>query len=222
MGSHFLKSYVELLIQTCHRRDIHAMGGMAAQIPIKNDAEANQRALEKVRQDKLREVVAGHDGTWVAHPGLVRIAKEVFDQHMPGRNQIGNKRADVKVSAKDLLTVPEGEITEQGLRVNVDVGIQYLAAWLNSNGCVPIYNLMEDAATAEISRTQVWQWIRHRAKLSDGRQITPELVQQITNDEVRKLHGRPKVDVAAKLFTGMMMGEDFPEFLTLRAYNEID
>jgi malate synthase len=222
MTSHFLKSYVELLIQTCHRRNIHAMGGMAAQIPIKNDSEANERALEKVRQDKLREVKAGHDGTWVAHPGLVSIAKQIFDEHMPGANQIPNKRPDVHITAKDLLTVPHGEITEQGLRVNVDVGIQYLAAWLNGNGCVPIYNLMEDAATAEISRTQVWQWVRHGAKLSDGRQVTPELVQQITQEEVRKLADRPKVNLAARLFAEMMTRPEFPEFLTLGAYSHID
>ncbi|MDQ6663277.1 MAG: malate synthase A, partial [Acidobacteriota bacterium] len=171
MERHFLKSYVDLLIQTCHRRGIHAMGGMAAQIPIKNDPEANQKALEKVRQDKLREVKAGHDGTWVAHPALVAVAKEVFDAGMPGPNQLSVKREDVRVTAKDLLQAPEGEITEQGLRLNVDVGIQYLEAWLRGSGAVPIYNLMEDAATAEISRAQVWQWGRHGAKLQDGRAV---------------------------------------------------
>src|ERR1019366_3694659 len=150
MTRHFLKSYVDLLIQTCHRRNIHAMGGMAAQVPIKNDPAANAQALDKVRQDKLREVLAGHDGTWVAHPALVPIAKEIFDAHMKGPNQISKAPENVRVTAKDLLTVPDGEITEAGLRWNIDVGIQYLAAWLNSVGCVPIYNLMEDAATAEI------------------------------------------------------------------------
>src|SRR6266581_9625944 len=158
MDRHFLKSYVDLLIRTCHRRRAHAMGGMAAQIPIKNDPAANEAALEKVRQDKLREVRAGHDGTWVAHPGLVPVAAHVFDASMPGPNQLHVTREDVRVTASDLLTVPEGDITEAGLRTNVDVGIQYLESWLRGSGCVPIYNLMEDAATAEISRSQVWQW----------------------------------------------------------------
>src|ERR1051326_6899570 len=157
MERHFLKSYVELLIQTCHRRGIHAMGGMAAQIPIKNDLAANDAAMDKVKADKLREVNAGHDGTWVAHPGLVPIAKEIFDRYMPEPNQIAKKCPQVGVTAQDLLTVPEGEITEAGLRWNIDVGLQYVNSWLNGNGCVPIYNLMEDAATAEICRGQVWQ-----------------------------------------------------------------
>ena len=165
MDSHFLRSYVDLLIQTCHRRGIHAMGGMAAQIPIKNDPAANQAALEKVRQDKLREVWAGHDGTWVAHPGLVPVAREVFDTYMPFPNQIDKKPVTESrtISSADLLTVPEGAITQEGLNRNIDVGLQYLATWLCGNGCVPIYNLMEDAATAEISRAQVWQWIKYEA-----------------------------------------------------------
>src|SRR5213080_3560106 len=171
MDRHFLKSYVDLLIHTCHRRRAHAMGGMAAQIPIKHDPVANEAALEKVRQDKLREVRAGHDGTWVAHPGLVPVAAQVFDASMPGPNQLHVARDDVRVTASDLLAVPEGEITEAGLRTNVDVGIQYLESWLRGSGCVPIYNLMEDAATAEISRSQVWQWMRHGARLADGRQV---------------------------------------------------
>ena len=178
MDRDFLKAYVDLLIQTCHRRGIHAMGGMAAQIPIKNDAEANETALAKVRADKLREVKAGHDGTWVAHPGLVAIAKDIFDEHMKTPNQISVKRPEVHITQADLLKVPQGEITEKGLRLNIDVGIQYLESWLRGNGCVPIYNLMEDAATAEISRTQVWQWLHHGAKLSDGRTVTLELVRQ--------------------------------------------
>ena len=161
----FLKAYVELLIKTCHRRGIHAMGGMAAQIPIKSDPAANEAALEKVRQDKLREVKAGHDGTWVAHPGLVPIAKAIFDEYMKTPNQLGVKREDVHITAADLLRVPEGQITEQGLKLNVDVGIQYIESWLGGNGCVPIYNLMEDAATAEISRVQVWQWRHSRRQI---------------------------------------------------------
>ena len=169
MDKAFLKSYVDLLIRTCHKRGIHAMGGMAAQIPIKNDPAANDAALERVRQDKLREVKAGHDGTWLAHPGLIPIAKVVFDEYMKTPNQIAVKREDVHVKGEDLLKVHEGQITEQGLRLNVDVAIQYIESWLRGNGCVPIYNLMEDAATAEISRTQVWQWLRHGAKLNDDR-----------------------------------------------------
>ncbi len=164
MERHFLASYVNLLIETCHRRRVHAMGGMAAQIPIKGDPAANQHALDKVRQDKLREVRAGHDGTWVAHPGLVSVAKEIFDAYMTGPNQL-DRRPQIKITAADLLAVPDGEITEAGLRWNIDVGIQYVEAWLRGSGCVPIYNLMEDAATAEICRAQVWQWVHHGAQL---------------------------------------------------------
>jgi malate synthase len=221
MDKHFLKSYVDLLIQTCHRRGIHAMGGMAAQIPIKNDPAANEKALDKVRQDKLREVQAGHDGTWVAHPGLVPIAKEIFDAHMKEPNQISRRRDDVHVTAKDLLTVPKGEITEQGLGWNIDVGLQYLESWLRGSGCVPIYNLMEDAATAEISRAQVWQWVRHGAKFSDGRPITRETVRQVIRDEKSKLQGSRKADAAA-IYEEMMTSAEFPEFLTLVAYEHID
>jgi len=215
---------VDLLIQTCHRRGIHAMGGMAAQIPIKSDPEANEKALEKVRQDKLREVKAGHDGTWVAHPGLVPVAKEIFDRYMPQPNQISVKREDVHITQQDLLKVPAGEITEQGLHLNVDVGLQYLESWLRGNGCVPIYNLMEDAATAEISRAQVWQWLRHGARLSDGRSITRELVRQVIGEELGKLKARSgggKFDSAAQLFERMMTGGDFPDFMTLSAYDQL-
>ena len=221
MEKHFLKSYVELLIQTCHRRGIHAMGGMAAQIPIKSDPAANEKALEKVRQDKLREVTAGHDGTWVAHPGLVPIAKEVFDAHMKTPNQINLKREDVHIESKDLLTIPEGQITEEGLRWNVDVGLQYLESWLRGNGCVPIYNLMEDAATAEICRSQVWQWLKHGAHLSDGRPITQELVHNIIAEQKSKLKGG-RTSEAANIFQRMTTSEDFAEFLTLEAYDYID
>jgi malate synthase len=229
MDRHFLNSYVQLLIQTCHRREIHAMGGMAAQIPIKNDPVANEKALEKVRQDKLREVKAGHDGTWVAHPGLVGIAKEIFDEYMKTPNQIHVKREDVHVTAKDLLEVPTGEITEGGLRLNINVGVQYLEAWLRGNGCVPINNLMEDAATAEISRAQVWQWVRHGAKLSDGRVITAELVVQTMREELDKLKGTlgaqrfdsGKFQLAGELFEKMMTSPNFDEFLTLKAYEYV-
>ncbi len=230
MDRHFLHSYVQLLIQTCHRRGIHAMGGMAAQIPIKSDPEANEKALEKVRQDKLREVKAGHDGTWVAHPGLVPVAKEIFDEYMEEPNQIALKREDVHIRAQDLLTVPDGDKTEEGLRINVDVGIQYLEAWLGGNGCVPIYNLMEDAATAEISRAQVWQWVRHGAKLADGRPVTAELVRRTIAEQLDRFreklgaerYARGNYQRAGKLFEEMMTSPDFVEFLTLVAYDYID
>ncbi len=227
MDKHFLNSYVQLLIRTCHRRGIHAMGGMAAQIPIKNDPAANEAALEKVRQDKLREVKAGHDGTWVAHPGLVPVAKAVFDEHMPTPNQIG-VIPEVEITAADLLQVPEGPITEAGLRVNIDVGLQYLEAWLRGSGCVPIYNLMEDAATCEISRAQVWQWIRHGARLDDGRPVTRELVTELIGDEWGKIkanlgdrYGESKFDLAVALYREMMTKDAFDEFLTLVAYEHV-
>src|ERR1035437_5948895 len=213
MERHFLGSYVELLIQTCHRRGIHAMGGMAAQIPIKNDPVANEKALEKVRQDKLREVHAGHDGTWVAHPALVAVAKEIFDEHMKEPNQICSKCKEVQVTAQDLLTIPRGEITEEGLRWNMDVGLQYLAAWLEGNGCVPLYNLMEDAATAEICRAQIWQLVRHAAKLSDGRPVTAQMVKTALAEELDKLRKQigeerfkaGKLSLAAKILENMMI-----------------
>ena len=222
----FLKSYVDLLIQTCHRRGIHAMGGMAAQIPIKNDPPANEAALEKVRQDKLREVKAGHDGTWVAHPGLVPIAKAVFDEYMKTPNQIAVKREEVHVTAADLLKTPEGQITEQGLKLNVDVGIQYIESWLGGNGCVPIYNLMEDAATAEISRAQVWQWRHHKVKLSDGREVTPELIRATIAaqlEHIKTLLGADryelgKFDDASRIFEELVIEEPCKDFLTLEAY----
>ncbi|HMA39276.1 MAG TPA: malate synthase A [Gemmatimonadales bacterium] len=230
MDKAFLKAYVDLLIQTCHRRGIHAMGGMAAQIPIKNDPAANSAALAKVTQDKLREVNAGHDGTWVAHPGLVPVARGVFDARMAASHQLQVTRADVHVTAADLLAVPEGEITFGGLRTNIDVGIQYLEAWLRGTGCVPIYNLMEDAATAEISRTQVWQWVTHGAKLADGRRITAELVRRTMTHELGAMRDQlgptrydsGKFDLASKLFDQMMTGTDFPEFLTTVAYDYLD
>jgi malate synthase len=226
MENHFLKSYVDLLIQTCHRRGIHAMGGMAAQIPIKNDPAANEAALNKVRQDKLREVKAGHDGTWVAHPGLVSIAKEIFDEHMKTPNQLHVMREDVKVTAADLLKVPQGQITEHGLRMNVDVGIQYLESWLRGSGCVPIYNLMEDAATAEISRTQVWQWMHHGAQLSNGQKITAPMIRDTIKTVIEQIrdnvgdvrYNQSKFPQAAQLFEQMMINPECKEFLTLEAY----
>ncbi len=230
MDKHFLRSYVDLLILTCHKRGIHAMGGMAAQIPIRSDPAKNEIALEKVRQDKLREVKAGHDGTWVAHPDLVPVAMEIFKQHLSGPHQIDKKREDVKVSATDLLLVPKGEITENGLRTNINVGILYLEAWLRGMGCVPLYYLMEDAATAEISRTQVWQWVKHKAKMSDGRIVNADLVKQMTREELQKIKtslGEEKYNTgqfkrASSLFEDMMTRHECPDFLTLVAYDYID
>ena len=230
MDRHFLDSYVRLLIQTCHRRGIHAMGGMAAQVPIKDDPAANEQAIEKVRRDKVREVRAGHDGTWVAHPGLVPVAKQVFDEVLTGPNQIAAKREDVRVAPADLLAIPDGEITEQGLRWNIDVGLRYLEAWLRGSGCVPIYNLMEDAATAEICRAQIWQWVRHSAILQDGRKVTKELALQACEEQLNKIRedlGAPAFDQgrfaeAARIFETMITEPDFPEFLTLAAYSSID
>jgi len=229
MTSHFLRSYSLLLIKTCHRREIHAMGGMAAQIPIRNDPAANDAAMGKVRADKLREASDGHDGTWVAHPGLVGIAKEIFDREMPQPNQIARKRQDVHVTAADLLAVPTGTITEAGLRQNINVGIGYIEAWLRGTGCVPLYNLMEDAATAEISRAQVWQWIRHGATLEDGRTIDATLCRAVLDEELAKLrkaagddayqHGR--YEDAARLFRELIEAPAFPEFLTMPAYDMI-
>jgi len=225
MTTHFLQSYVRLLIKTCHRRNVHAMGGMAAQIPIKSDPEANAAAMAKVRADKEREVNEGHDGTWVAHPGLVGIAKEVFDKGMPAVNQIARKRQDVHVTAADLLKVPSGTITEAGLRSNINVGLGYVESWLRGIGCVPLYHLMEDAATAEISRSQVWQWIRHGAKLEDGRKVTRALAHATLDEELEKLRqGAPKghrYEDAAKLFRELIDAERFTEFLTLPAYRQI-
>jgi len=226
MEKPFLKAYVELLIRTCHRRGIHAMGGMAAQIPIKNDPDANDAAMAKVRADKLREVTAGHDGTWVAHPGLVPIAKDVFDEHMPGPNQLGNLREDVRVSASDLLEVPTGAITEKGLRQNINVGLLYVEAWLGGLGCVPLYNLMEDAATAEISRTQLWQWVHHDARLDDGRPVDAALYRQLRDEElasIRQRIGAARVqqgflDRAAHLFDRMILSDELEDFLTIPAY----
>ena len=230
MTTHFLRSYSQLVIKTCHRRGIHAMGGMAAQILIKNNPEANEEALAKVKADKEREAGDGHDGTWVAHPGLIQIAKDVFDRLMPGANQINNKRDDVNVTAKDLLEVPKGGITEDGFRHNINVAVQYLEAWLNGNGCVPIYNLMEDAATAEISRAQLWQWINHdNGRLSDGRKVTLELYHKFAEEElekIKKMVGDEKFEkgkyrTALELMNKLTEDKQFDEFLTLVAYEKI-
>ncbi|MFQ5671238.1 MAG: malate synthase A [Acidobacteriota bacterium] len=226
MEQPFMRAYTQLLIRTCHRRQAHAMGGMAAQIPIKSDDAANHDALEKVRADKRREVEDGHDGTWVAHPGLVPIAREVFDAHMTTPNQIHRKREDVEVRAEDLFRVPSGTRTEAGLRWNIRVGIQYLEAWLGGTGCVPLYHLMEDAATAEISRTQIWQWIHHGAKLEDGRTVTQDLFVQILGEEmnaIRRQVGEPgwqrgHLATAVSLFKELATSSSLEEFLTIPAY----
>jgi malate synthase len=226
MERHFLKSYVDLLIRTCHRRGAHAMGGMAAQIPIRDDPQANEAAMARVRADKLREARAGHDGTWIAHPGLAAVAREPFDAVMHGPNQLGVLREDVQVSAADLLKVPEGEITEAGVRGCIRVGVQYLESWLRGNGCVPLYHLMEDAATAEICRAQLWQWLHHGAHTSDGRAITVARFDSLLTAELDRIHeevGAARLThgvfpSAARLFEQMTKSEAFDEFLTLPAY----
>jgi malate synthase len=226
MEAPFLRAYTQLLIKTCHRRGAFAMGGMAAQIPIKDDPEANANAMAKVRADKLREVKEGHDGTWVAHPALVTIAKQVFDEGMPKPNQLDRMREDVSAAAASLLAPPAGTRTEIGLRHNIRVGIQYLEAWLGGQGAVPIYNLMEDAATAEISRTQIWQEIHHHATLDDGRTVTRALVQQFIGEEfvrVRDEIGAARFDrgyfeQARALFEAVSTSEALEDFLTLPAY----
>ncbi len=222
MTSHFLRSYSQLLIKTCHRREVHAMGGMAAQIPIKNDPVANAESMARVHADKKREAGDGHDGTWVAHPGLVPIARAQFDAVMTGLNQIERKREDVTITAADLIAVPTGPKTETGLRQNIAVGIGYIEAWLRGQGCVPLFNLMEDAATAEISRAQVWQWLRHKQNLDDGRPITRALVRGIVREETDKARtpdGRH--DDAARLMLELVEQERFAEFLTLPAYDRL-
>ncbi len=229
MEQPFMRAYTQLLIRTCHRRGVHAMGGMAAQIPIKHDAEANRIALEKVRTDKMREVLAGHDGTWVAHPGLVPVAREVFDRCMRGANQIHRKRQDVQVTAQDLLQLPHGTRSEGGLRQNISVGVQYLEAWLGGSGCVPLYHLMEDAATAEISRSQVWQWIRHGARLDDGRRVTLELFGEVLEQEMERIRGQVgserwssgRFHEARELFEGLSTSEECARFITLPAYEQL-
>ncbi|GGA77053.1 malate synthase A [Ornithinibacillus halotolerans] len=227
MESSFMRAYSRLAIETCHKRNAPAIGGMAAQIPVKNDVSANESAFNKVRADKEREARDGHDGTWVAHPGMVALVRDVFNKEMPTRNQI-NKKLDYKITSKDLLEIPPGEITEAGLRTNISVGIEYITAWLNGRGAVPINNLMEDAATAEISRAQVWQWIRHpKGKLTDGRNITMDFVNTVIDEELDRLltkydfHFKDKFIRAKEIFSKLVYNEEFVDFLTLPAYEEL-
>jgi malate synthase len=229
MGVPFMDAYSRLVIQRCHKRGIHAMGGMAAQIPIKDNPVANEVALEKVRMDKEREVKNGHDGTWVAHPALVPIAMAEFDKHMPEPNQLEMLREDDVITEEDLIAIPEGTITEEGIRKNINVGILYLESWLRGNGCVALYNLMEDAATAEISRTQIWQWRKYNAQLNDGRKFTNELYERIFTEEVDKIKhlvgegnlGNTQFEKAFGLFDELVKSREFQEFLTLKAYDEL-
>lgn len=226
----FMRAYSLLAIKTCHKRNAFAMGGMAAHIPVKNDDEKNKIAFEKVRKDKEREANDGHDGTWVAHPGMVELVTDVFNQAMPTPNQVHRKREDVEVTEENLIQLPEGDITEEGLRTNVSVGIQYTAAWLSGRGAVPINNLMEDAATAEISRAQVWQWVRYpKGVLSDGRKVTLTLVETITQEELLKIKDRIGAEAfkqgnyekAAEIFLELIKKDSFAEFLTLPAYEQL-
>ncbi len=225
----FMSAYANLVVKTCHKRGAPAIGGMAAQIPIKNDAAANEAALERVRQDKLREVSIGHDGTWVAHPGLVPIAMAIFNEKMPTPNQIDRQRVDFNCAAADLLAAPKDAITEGGLRLNINVGILYLESWLRGNGAAAIHNLMEDAATAEISRTQIWQWIKNGSTLNDGRTVSYDLFRQFLPSELEKIRAyvgetafeNGKFEQATTLFDQLVKSEDFVEFLTLPAYDLI-
>lgn len=224
MTTHFLRSYSLLLIQTTHMRGAFAMGGMSAFIPVKNDEAANQKAFAMVRADKEREAGDGHDGTWVAHPALVPVAMEVFDRLMPTPNQVSSLRPEVNVSATDLLAIPEGQITEAGLRNNISVSVQYLASWISGVGCVPIFNLMEDAATAEIARSQIWQWIHHaKGVLADDRKVTIELYKQLLAEELAKLPqtGLPYAK-AADMLTELVSESEFAEFLTLSGYEKLE
>ncbi|RSL15704.1 malate synthase [Edaphobacter aggregans] len=227
MTTHFMRSYSKLAIKTCHRRGVSAMGGMSAFIPIKSDPVANERALTQVKADKEREATDGHDGTWVAHPGLVPVALEVFNRVMPQPNQIGKQLTEYHATADDLLRIPEGTISEAGVRQNVAVGLGYVEAWLRGIGCVPLFNLMEDAATAEISRAQLWQWVHHGAVMDDGLPVTVDLVEEEISDELDRV--RPIVDDkryeayerAAELMRELVQAPKFADFLTVPAYERV-
>ncbi|KGL63898.1 malate synthase A [Polaribacter sp. Hel1_85] len=229
MSSPFMKAYSLLVIQKCHKRKVHAMGGMAAQIPIKNDEMANDLAFAKVLADKEQEVKNGHDGTWVAHPGLVSVAMSVFNENMKTKNQIHISRDDVKVSESDLVEMPKGTITEAGIRKNINVGILYIESWLRGNGAAAIYNLMEDAATAEISRTQVWLWLHKNVQIEDGRNFNVAMYQLLKREELEKIKNlvgksnftNGKFKLAIELFDELVLSKEYKEFLTLSAYNYI-
>jgi malate synthase len=227
MATHFMRSYSKLAIKTCHRRNVHAMGGMSAYIPIKSDPVANEKAIAQVRADKEREASDGHDGTWVAHPGLVPIAMEIFDRLMPQANQISKQLPDYSATAADLLQIPEGEITDAGVKQNVAVGLGYVEAWMRGIGCVPLFNLMEDAATAEISRAQLWQWVHQNAKLSDGRTVDVPLVESLIAAELNRQKGATDAvryaayEKAADLMRELIRAPQFIEFLTLPAYQRV-
>ena len=229
MKTHFMKSYSQYVIQRCHKRGVHAMGGMAAQIPIKNDDLANDLAFSKVIDDKQNEVRNGHDGTWVAHPALVPIAMEVFNEYMITKNQIHVKRCDVTTTTNDLVKIPEGTVTEKGIRKNINVGILYIESWLSGNGAAALYNLMEDAATAEISRTQVWFWLKNNIKIDDGRLFDQEIYETLKSEEIEKIKtlvGKEqfengKFELAIQLYDELILEEEFTEFLTLNAYKYI-
>jgi malate synthase len=227
MKTHFMRSYSKLAIKTCHRRNVHAMGGMSAYIPVKTDPEANEKAIAQVRADKEREAGDGHDGTWVAHPGLVPVALEIFDRLMPQPNQIAKQLPDYQATAADLLQVPEGQITEAGLKQNVAVGLGYVEAWMRGIGCVPLFNLMEDAATAEISRAQIWQWVHQSAKMSDGRVVDAALVESLIGTELAKQKSAvdgvryAAYEKAADLMRELVKAPQFVEFLTLPAYQRV-
>lgn len=229
MSSPFMKAYSQRVVQRCHVRRVHAMGGMAAQIPVKNDEEANKAAYAKVEGDKLQEVKNGHDGTWVAHPGLVKVAMDVFNEHMPTANQIDNKREDLTVTEEELVEMPVGTVTETGIRDNINVGILYIESWLAGNGAAALYNLMEDAATAEISRTQIWQWLHKGVRLESEEQFDIEMYQDLKAQEIEKIKelvgeesfSNRRFDLAIQLFDDLVLSEDFEEFLTLPAYQYI-
>ena len=226
MASPFMDAYSKLVIQRCHKRNILAIGGMAAQIPIKNDEERNANAFAKVKTDKEREVKNGHDGTWVAHPGLVKLAMQVFDAHMPTPNQMHVKRSDVVITEEDLLEIPKGTITEKGIRENINVGIHYIATWLGGNGAVALYNLMEDAATAEISRTQLWQWLKNEVKIDNGLRLNSAMFHIIFEDELKTIEEQTgkllfeteNYQNAIQIFYKLVTAERFEEFLTTKTY----
>jgi malate synthase len=230
MTTPFMRAYSLLVIKTCHKRNAPAIGGMSAFIPVKNDEAANNAAIEKVYQDKLREAQDGHDGTWVAHPGLVKVAMDIFNKEMPTPNQIDRKREDLNISAADLIAIPEGTITEEGVRMNINVGILYIESWLNGVGAAAIYNLMEDAATAEISRAQVWQWLKTKAVLTNGKTLNKELYDTLLDEELVKIKQyvgeerflKGRFEEAKNLFNKLVFSENFEEFLTLGAYKLIN